>query len=310
MKYSTLFLIIIILVSCKPETIKPEKTGDDLTVFKFYSGAKHQLVRVNRTEGSIISTSDTVFMPGIWYTNGLAKSNENHMFYVLNSSVTYEATGISIISMENGQELDFLPIIPEENFTYIGLAYHEDENVFYALQIGVEKHLVKINPDNGEAIRITKVPIEYEGVFGTNCFEFIEDQGIYMFIQFKNGSLQLISFDILTGEMLNTIPMTHNIKGIKQNSDSTLLCLLTKDDNYLTNSLGLMDFSIGDITILKENIFYGEMRGVDYNADLNEYAILIYDGDIRIIGCDLTNNNYTQIANLDNNGRYYYLNYY
>lgn len=310
MKYSTFFLIIIFFISCKPEAIHSEKTVDDLTVFRIYSGAKYQLIRVNRTKGSIICTSDTFYMPGQWYTNGLALSNEKHMFYLLNSSITHGASGISTMSMENGQELDFLPIIPEENIRYIGLAFHEDENVFYALQIGVENHLVKINPDNGEANRITQTPIEYEGNFVTNCFEFIEDQGIYMFTQSINGSSQLMSFDILTGEMLNSIPLIHNIKGIKQNSDSTLLCLFTKNGDTFSHSLGLIDFSIGDITILKENIFYGEMRGVDYKADLNEYAILIYDGDIRIIGCDLTNNNYRQIANIDDNGGYYYLNYY
>lgn len=298
MKYCLLPLIILLL-SCSQEDEVPTISQYNMLSFKVLDGVNSQLVEWNSSEDGYHVLSDTISIK-MWAGNGLTKSRTDSLFFLL-SFYNKWAPQISTLSMSDGKVLEEIPVIPSGNYT--GLEYDKEKHSFYAIRFEEKKHFVHIDPVTGQAAQISANPLNIDYPLLEDNTEIIADHNIYAMVVFNASGLQLITVNTLTGETVNAFTLSKTLKGIKYSAASDILYgLFSEDSAHLIHSIGSIDYKNGNESVIKEELFLGEVNGVDFKEEKNEYAILFYDGKSKVMTFSLANNSIQSIIGAEKLG--------
>lgn len=274
MKFSAFVLLVLLLSSCGQEDLLPVVTSCDLVSIRSLDNNKYQLVGINTAINAFVFHADTVHIPGANLSNGLAKNRPDSLFYLL-TKPPQDSIRILTMTMDSGTIVQELIITPQA--TYFGLEYDPLQDLFYAVRVEDEKHLVRIDATTGEAVQLTSDPLDFEFLAAGNNTAFIPEYDTYALLASTGSGLKLITVSVVDGSILNAFPLEKEFLQMRPVPGSEKVYALIAEDP-LNHSLGSLNILTGETEVIAEKIFFGQPHGVDYDAAQQYFSILFYSG--------------------------------
>lgn len=170
-------------------------------------GGNYYLVTVDKTTGL---TAQKGIIPGVtaYVGDGFTldvKRGEYHLFGLFNSNIHMYSIDI------NSGAVITSPVFPD-NVT--GLAYNCNDSIVYGLwEDGTDYKLERIIPSTGTHSTIGILDSITPGFVAESAS--IDRNGMYTYRGFSNSnSISLITIDVQTANVIDTVPFTNNVSGI------------------------------------------------------------------------------------------------
>ena len=170
-------------------------------------GGNYYLVTVDKTTGLTVQKG---IIPGVtaYVGDGFTldvKRGMYHLFGLFNSNIHMYSIDINTGAVINS------PMFPD-NLT--GLAYNCNDSIVYGLwEDGTDFKLERINPSSGNHSTIGVLDSLTPGFVVESAS--INRNGMYTYRGFSSSnSLSLITLDVQTASVIDTIPFTNNVSGI------------------------------------------------------------------------------------------------